>query len=309
MTLKNDAAENVFLSQQLTYFEKTLYSELRPANKSRKLIPTDFNIPSGAKSIAYDVYSEFGNAAIVGSDPTDIPLVGVKATRSTGPVKTIANGYVITLEDIEAARFSGIPLDTMLPMKAREVLLRKEDSLAFAGDAVHGLDGFNLSSLDNEVVATVSGATTWAAKLAAGDGAYAVIADIAEAANEIMNEVGDQEELYADTIVMPPVQFGLLARTPMPGNPATTVLQFVLSTDPHIKNIEPWSKLTASGTGSADQFIMYRRDPSVVRMRIAMDVEQRPPEARGFGYQINLRSKFGGVHWYQPLAARKRYGI
>lgn len=303
------AAENVFLTQQLQYLEKTLYSVLRPANKARKLIPTDFSIPRGAKSVAYDVYEEYGNAEIVGSNPSDIPMIGVKASRVTGPVKTIADGYIITLDDIEGAQLSGVPLDSMLPQKAREILLRKEDALAFSGDATHGLDGFNLSSLDNEVVATVSGATTWAAKLAAGDGAYAVIADIAEAANEIMGDVKDQEELYADTLVMPPVQFGLLARTPMPGNPASTVLQFILSTDPHIKNVEPWNRLTGSGTGSADQFILYRRDPSVVRMRIAMDVTQEPPEKKGFSYIINLRSKFGGVHWYQPLAARKRYGI
>lgn len=303
------AVVNAFLSQQLQYLEKTLYSVKRPKNKSRILIPTDFNIPRGAKSVAYDTYEDYGTAAIVGSDPTDIPLIGVKATRNTGPVKTLADGYNITLDDIEAAQMSGVPLDTMLPEKARQILLRKEDALAFAGDSDHGLDGFNLSTLDNEVVATVSGATTWADKLLAGDGAYAVITDIAEAGNEIMTDVGDNEELYADTLLIDPFNFGLIARTPMPGNPATTILRFILDTDPHIKNVESWSKLTTSGTGSTKQFFLYRRDPSVVRMRIAMDVEQRPPQEKGLGYFVALRSKFGGVHWYQPLAARKRYGI
>jgi hypothetical protein len=112
-----------------------------------------------------------------------------------------------------------------------------------------------------------------------------------------------------DTLLLPVDQYTYIASTPRSANSDTTILEYFLTKNPFIQNVDHYYKLGGAGAGGTDRMFAYRRDPDVMTLEIPQDFEQFPPQEEGMEFNVYCHERFGGVIIYYPLATLFADGI
>lgn len=299
--LRLDARESGILARQLEYIKTKTYDVRYAALKARKFIPPSSDAPSGADSITYRSWDMMGMAKVISNFADDLPMVDAFCTETTTPVKSIADGFQYSIQDLRAVAMSGQKLDTARASAARRVIEQGVDEVAAFGLPEAGMPGF-LNHPNIPLVSPLVG--TWSSATA-----IQILSDMYELSAAV--HIATKETFDSDTMLLDSVSFKKVASKPASDTiPDRTILQVFMDTDPYIKNVDQWLKLdTANAAGTGPRIMAYARDPEVVQLEIPQEFEQFPPQARNLAFVISCHLRIGGTVVRYPLALSYMDGI
>jgi hypothetical protein len=308
-------ANSIFLKEQLDYiFNEVVrqdFPDLQMA--SGALIPITNQVDYRAETFSYSLFSAVGEAKILANASTDVPLVNAYVQKKMGIIRTLVDGYEISLEDLEAAQFAGMNISAEMGIVARRVIEEGIDKIGYAGAAENSLLG--LTTLPNVIRETSpnngntnggTNSTRWIHKTP--EQIYLELVDFLTRMRQATRGIEQP-----DVLLMPQEQYDRIAAIVYPANTDNTLLNFFLTTQrasaTGIKEIVPVQMLAGLGTGGSDLMIGYQRNPSKIRYEIPLDFEQRPPEQVVFSTRVVCRSRVAGIVNLKPMSIRFYEGI
>lgn len=307
----------LFLREQLEHVQSVVVEQDFPERlvSSGELVPVSTELPAGAETYSYKIMTAVGEAAILANGADDIPIVSAFTEKRTGEIKTIVDGYEYTIEDLEAAQFSGMNLDTSMGVIAREIIEAKLDALGYDGDSSHNLLGLlNHPNVPSGTVAADgnqnggTNSTRWIHKTAAQ--IYRDLSAFGRSPRVATNGVE-----FFDTIALPEEEYELISETPYPETSATneTILSFYLKTQAAnpkgVRRVISVPYLAGKGAGGTDLMIGLRKMESKIKYHLPLDFTQEPVQVRNLSYRVPCRARTGGMQLVKPLSMGYRSGI
>ncbi len=300
-----DAGENAFFARDLEYKIPEMLKFEHGRISARTVFPIDRRAGPGAEVITLRQMTQVGVARITTDYGNDIQLAEVFTEETKTNVRSITAAVQNTIQEIRAAALAGRSLDSDKTEAAREAMLRKENQIAWQGDATHGLAGlFTDTNIPRFTVPTGVGGVTWALKT--GD---EMVADMGLTVNPIASNTRGVEA--ATHLLIPRAQYNLAAEARLDGIDATA-LEYFAKVSPYIagmENIIPVDDIAGLGDAGVDTLIAYDKNPSKIVMNIPLDIEQFPPQLRDMVARTIYHMRNGGVLVKKPLSLRIGQGI
>ena len=299
-----DANEGIFFARQLEYVKSRTYDIKRVPLNAMRLLPVSTETPEGATTITYRQYDGVGMAKIIANYANDLPRADVTGKEFTSPIRTIGDAYGYNTQEVRSAMFAGVPLESrkaMMAVRAQEELV---NSLAFTGDADHGLPG--LISNTNIPEVTIAADGTGASKTFASKTADKIVRDV----NALINKVITQSKGVhrVNQVWMPVEQYALIATTQNSAASDTTILEFLQKVHPGV-SFEQVVELDGAGAGGADRMYAFEMSAENITLEVPMMIKQLTPQQQGLEFVVPVESRFGGVICYYPLSASFADGI
>jgi hypothetical protein len=300
-----DAAENAFLSRQLKHMIPGVFMREYAKINARTIFPVYFANDPGADEIGYEYVEEYGEAEIVTDYGTDAPLAETRTTEHFVKVRSIWAAAQWSIQEIRAASKAGTNLSERKAGAARDIMIRKENQLAFNGDARFGIIGLFTqaagtapASIPRDTAGGTIAAQTAAENL---DMLHALANDTADATNDIESP---------DTLALPPAQYDVVSTQKLGTlGQSPTVLSDFLEHSPHIRQVLRVRELAGAGSGGEDVAMVYERNIQKVRLNVALDLEQMPPERKGMAVKVTYHMRSGGLTVTRPLSIRLLEGV
>lgn len=301
-----DAGTNFFFARQLEYIIPEMLEFEHGRISARTVFPIDRRAGPGAETIILRQMTKVGSARIVTDYANDIPLADVFTEETTSNVRSIAEAAQWSIQEIRNSKLANMNLDRDKTDAAREDILRKENLIAWEGDATHGLAGFFTdTNIPRFTVPTGVGGVTWALKTGAE-----MVLDMNLTVNPISENTNGVEA--PDTLLIPRAQYNRAITTRMETGTDTTALRFFAENSPYIsgmENIIPIDDIAGLGTAGVDTLIAYEKKANKLVMNIPLDLEQFPPQVRDMVTKVIYHERFGGVLIKKPLSIRIGQGI
>lgn len=297
-----DANETAALARQLEHIKARTYDVKYPAFKARKFIPVNSDTPSGAETITYRQWDQYGMAKVVANAADDLPLVDVVAKEFSSKVKSLGDGYTFSIQDLRASAMMGVALDQQRANAARRAVEMAIDEIAAFGLPEAGIQGF-LNHPNVPLVAVDFGNWDDPARTAAE-----ILADLNKLVNSIVTTT--REIHVPDTLILDTESFALLASKAVGSDLDRTILQVFLNTNPYIRNVDQWHKLDrADAAGTGPRIVAYVRDPEILQLEIPQEFEQFPPQARNLAFVVPCHARIGGTVIRYPLGMAYMDGV
>jgi len=305
--MRLDANTLAFFERELTHVKAKTYDVKYPTLKfaEGQIIPINSDVGPGKENINYKQYDEVGIAKIVRSYANKLPRADVKGKEFTARVYTMALEYAYSIDEIEAAQVSGVPLDQKKANATRKGTMQLIENLAFSGDDEYNIPGFNTNPNMTETVIPADG--TGSSKTFASKTPEQILRDLNDVANTPFDVTRGIE--YADTLLLPNEQYSHIASTPRTTTSDTTILNYFLENNPWIKHVEPVHQMKGAGAGGTDRMISYRKDPDCLTLEIPVPYEQLEVQKQGLEFVVPTRARIGGVLFYYPLSMSYADGI
>jgi hypothetical protein len=304
-----------FLIQQTTYIEPEVYKVRYPDVQYAQLIPVDTSANEWAKSVTFFSMDQAGKAAWFHHMAKDIPMADVSREKFESTIQMAAIGYGYSLEDLgQAMMIPGLNLSADRAQAAKRAYEEFVDDVALRGDSTKNFLGLlNHTSVDVSSAAAVGNgnSTTWDDKT--GD---QVAADINAAITGMYTATLTIE--IADTILLPIAAMTSLAtrRMTTDGGTDTTIMAWLAKNNVYTAQtgqpltIRAVRGLETAAAGGNGRMIVYRRDPSVLKMHIPMPHRFLPVWQTGpMFYEVPGIFRLGGLEIRRPKAVRYVDGI
>lgn len=298
-----DADGAAFFARQLEQIENRIYKKKYPELKARQVIPVDNQGGEWTDKLTYRVFDVQGEAKIINSyNSTDIPLVNLSAKEVSVQARYIASAFSYTVMEIARAQHAGVPLGNELAIAARDFIERKIDSIAWHGDADHGLNGLldNGNIPKSNAANGANGTPEWSTKTP-GE----ILFDILDAFADVQELTKEVET--PDNLALPTAQYNLLLQ-PRSTTSDTSIIKWIVENVPFLngrmENITSVPKLKGAGTNDVDMMIVYRKDPEKLVLSIPMDILIEPPEKRDLSFKSIMRSSTAGTIVRYPLSLK-----
>lgn len=271
-----------FVVNQAAYIEPQVYNMVYPAIQYQRLVPVDTSAPEFAQSVIYYSADKYGKADWINGNADDIPMVGSERSKYASQIHTAAVGYGFGWEEVRYAQMVGVNLAAEDAITARRAYEELVDGVALRGDAAKGLKG-----LVNQTGLT----TTAAAAIWTGATDAQILSDLN---NALMRSItGTNYTSRASTVLMSPERYLLLASRVF-GTTQITLLDWLRQNNVYTAQtgqplqIEAVMGLSTAGASANQRMVVYRNDPSVLKMHIPMPFRFLP------AYQD------GPMHWVVP---------
>lgn len=307
--LRLDAKFTAALDQQLEFVKAQTYDVQYPQMKARRLFPVSNEADSGAETITYWQWDEYGMAQIISNYADDLPMVDALAEKFSVPVHSLGDAYQYSVQDLRRSAMSGNQLDVRRARAARRGVELKLEDLAAIGDAKGKLKGaLNHPNIPVLTAANDGTATEWVTGRATPKTAALIQKDIHDCVDSVRTTT--LEVWSPDTVLLSTTEFGYISQTPVGADNQTTILRSFLANSPYVTNVDSWYKLnTADAAGTGPRMMVYPRDPEVMTFEIPQEFEQFPPQARNLAFVVPCHARVGGIILYYPLAAVYMDGI
>ena len=231
----------VFLQHQLKAVQNKAFQQTFPALKARQFIPVN-RVDAGAEAISTTVWENFGSAKIISADANDLPSVYTGQKEVLSRIVTLGCHFQYNVIDLKRAAKAKIPLNAKMATTARAVIEAKVDALACEGDGTSGLYGLanNPEIEENKVKLTnwFKGDTGSVPAKSSKE----MLDDIFQMVNDVIERTNDS--FLADTLLLPVQHYAYLSQTPYGNSSTVTLLNYILSNNPYIKNIDSWTRLS-----------------------------------------------------------------
>lgn len=300
-----DADLTMFFSRELEYIKAKTYDVQYPELLARRLFPVDSSADPGASTLTYQSYDHLGIAKIIRSYANDLPNVSVVGKEFVRRIYSLGVAYGYSIQDIRAARYAGKPLEQRLANAARRQYMYAENQLAFFGDATTEIPSFVNNANINSVTIKLNAAGSsklWINKTP--DEIIEDVSDLVSAIRDVSNGVETP-----NTMLLPEAQYTLIATTPRSTVSDTTILEFILKSNPFISEVIPVFNLKGTATGGLDCAIVYDRNPDKLTLEIPQDFEQFPVQEKGLMYEVPCHARTAGVILYYPKSVAQGNGI
>ncbi|MED4455911.1 DUF2184 domain-containing protein [Metabacillus fastidiosus] len=291
---------SVLRPQDLQAIDSKIYEPHKEELKARNIFSLKTDIPAGAETYAYDVFTRSGAAKILAPGATDIPLVDADLDRHTVNIYSIAAAINISVQELRQAQMAGVTVETVKVDTARKAIAEKENRIAFIGDKAHNIKGLTATT-GIQVYAVPAGAkasTKWADKTP-----DEIVADIRKAKNKVNKLNGHT----ADTLLITPDSFELL-ETPFNEFTKQTVLEYIQS-QRWFSRIEVLNDIKGQGTAGSECFVVLDSSPAVVELGIPMDITRHPQEYTFPNYKVPFEQRTTGLIVRYPMAIVRGEGI
>jgi hypothetical protein len=285
--------QSVFLKQQLNHVLNLAFQETFPALKARTFIPVNRSIPPAAETVSARIWDTYGEAKVLNPNSDDFPSVSVGQREAFAPIKSLGCFFEYSVLDLRRSELAGTGLDGKLATAARQTIESKIDKLAVDGDERFGIKG-----LCNQGITKHELGKWFDDKGKALKPPEQMLTDINQLVSIIAEDTNNV--LLPDTLLLPVKHFAFLAQTPFSANSQVTILNYLLSNNPYIKNIDSWVHLK-------NQCVVYPRTPQALEMYLPLEFEMLEPQAVGMNIRIHCHARFGGVQVYTPKACA--YGV
>ena len=288
--------QTVFLKQQLNHVLNMAFQETFPALKARNFIPVNRSIPQAAETVSARIWDSYGEARILNANADDFPSVSLGQREAYAPIKSLGCFFEYSVLDLRRSELAGTGLDAKLATAARQTIESKIDKLAVNGDERVGVKGL----CNHEGITRHDLGRWFDDKGKALKPADQMLADI----NLLVSTIAEDTNniLLPDTLLLPVKHFAYLAQTPFSTNSQVTILNYLLSNNPYIKNVDSWVHLK-------DKCVIYPRTPQALEMYLPLEFEMLEPQAVGMNIRIHCHARFGGVQVYTPKACAYGAGI
>lgn len=304
-TLIREDADGIFLARELDYVKSRAYDVKYATLSGMRVIPVATDTPNWAETITYRMWDEVGMAKIIANYADDLPRVDVFGKEYSSRVRTLGDAYGYNLQEIEAARGVGKPLDSMKSRVARNMIDRKLNQIIWTGDEDSGLQGAithpNITRAPVEDGA--NGDSDWNSKT--GPEMYA---DVANAIVGIAD--GSQQMHRANRVVLPGGKLTKLQTTffDVSGMDGRTVFSALQQNFPGVTfdTAEEFAGISAGGTSA---MMVGEFDDTNMVHEFVQPFRQLPPQVRNLEWVINCLARTGGVVVRYPLAFAILEGI
>lgn len=302
-----DTGENAFFERDLEYKIPEMLKFEHGRISARTVFPIDRRAGPAAEVITLRQMTQVGVARITTDYGNDITLAEVFTEETKSNVRSITAAVQNSIQEIRAAAMANMPIDREKTDAAREAMLRLENTIAWQGDAVHGLAGFftdgNIPRFD--VPVGVSTDPEWSTKTGAE-----MVLDMNLVVNPIAENTNGVEA--ANTLIIPRAQYNLAHTTRMETGTDTTALNYFVNNSPYIASMAdviPVDDIAGLGDSGKDVLIAYDKNPSKLVLNIPLDIEQFPPQERDMVIRRIYHMRNGGVLIKKPLSIRIGEGI
>lgn len=290
--------------------EEILYLDMR----YDEWLPVKTNIPEGAQTYSYRVVDRHGRGKFINREGNDAG----SATVTVGNVP-YAIGYAgiqaeWTLEDLRAAIFGGIGLDTETIKAAMDGCMDHIEQVAIDGDPVTGA-GYGFKGITNLDGVT----TTSASKLISamtGDELVAFVQLQVSALIEATNTIFPRRIGRVMALYLPTAQYNIVSTLPYGDNRDKTAWDFVSVRNAWTERtgapleLREVIELDGAGAGATDRMIVgFPEEDRVWEM--AMPISPRVITTNNMGFRIcaPIEYKISGVNLKRPAGVRYVDGI
>lgn len=312
-----DAVDTAWFLRQLESIDETPYDELLPGLLGRRYIPAISNVDEWANVYTYRMFSKKGHAKPISRNADDLPRVTITGAEHSRTIKEIGLSYGWTVSEIQRAARNRVPLDTATVEAARAATDYQIDTMLAFGDADLGIEGLlDLSAVDTPLtpVAKTSGAT-WAANAATDPGK--IIQDISAITMELFTKLKQADfgpnnappGFLKWCLLLPTDAYGAIATAPRSSTSDTTILEFVMRTNPWLESVEPWYHCDAAGGSSSGRVVAFPRRPEWGGALVPQDMTPLGPQERNLEIVVPTRASCGGVVCRYPVATEYMDGV
>lgn len=287
-SFRNDANETLVFARKLESLFSRVYEEKHSAQlKGRLLVPTNSEVDPAARTFAYQMGSEVGEARIISDYADDLPTVEGYAKEYAGKIASLGASFSVSIMELRHAALAGIQLESKKAIGVKKAIDRKIDQLICTGDSSVGFSGF----ATHASVPSASGLTgNWGTATPAQ-----IQADIEKICLQLFtNAAGTIPEARSITLVVDSATYARLATLRLDSFNTTTVLQYVLGSIPMLANIEVWERLATANAG-ARRVVAYVKDSENLEAVIPQEFEMLPMQAKSLAYSIPCHARYGGV--------------
>lgn len=355
-----------FVQTEIQYLEPEIYRIEYPELTYSRVIPQN-QVTSGAQQVAYDIYDRAGEAELITSGSKNIPRATTGKLRKYRGIYEYGQAAAYTLMELNSARMANLPLEARELEAARYGVQIRMNKLAYFGDEkipetdIYGL--FNNSevgvfvngvdtALGVPVVtdqAVAPSPATWQNAIAAAGTDQTKIVNVAQAIQEQINYMFAQINVKslgvetADTLLLPRLQYNLIATTVISSFTQETVLSRVIKNSPYLQseadiivvNETAYTEAVQGADGSStpfglaadrtaflsggtaptqpnlDQDCMFalKRDPHKLKFHVATPFQFLAPQVTNFEFLINGYTSTAGTLTYYPLSQAQFFGI
>lgn len=304
---------SLFIRQQLEYVQNQVVEQDFPEMMmiSGQIIPISNELPAGAQTYSYRLFTKLGSAKIIASGAEDLPEVSAFMEKRTGYIRTLANQYSFSWEDMLHAEYANTPIDATLAITAREIMEQKADLLGYDGDSDFNLLG--LLNHPNVPTYTVlndgnsnggTNSTKWIHKTNAQ-----IYRDLTQFARETKVQTKYAES--PDVIALPPTEYDIVTTTVYGTTSDRTILEIFLDSQRKsrggVQDVIPLPYLEGKGPGGTNVMTSFRRRPEKIKYHIAQDFTQHPVDKDGLRYTTPCTMRVGGVQCLKPMSLRYAY--
>lgn len=292
-----------FLVGELERLDMTLHDPLASVTWGRDIdLREDVTIADEVSSFTLSIYGSQGSLgtgqtvtgtgtsgkAWLDKNSNQLPTISLDLNKQTFALTPWAIELKYTILELESAAKIGRPIDQQ---KYEGLQLKHQmdiDEMVYAGDGALGYLGLvnNTQVGYNTAVATVSGNTTWSAKILAGS--YdAVTADVNTLLDAVWKNSG--YAMIPDRVLLPPDDYGLIATQKVSTAGNVSIMKYIQENNVYTRatgrplQIYPlkWCMGAGSGgtllTGGAGHDIMVAYTKDKKRVRYPMTLLQRTP--------------------------------
>ena len=303
----NDADGTVFFKRQLEAIKTETYDQVYADLAYRSIFPITNNTPPGATSIVWRSWDRVGMAKVINAYAKDLPRVDKHAKEYSSPIRTVADAFGYSVDEIESAQLVGMNLPGDKAEVARRAVEEKQNAIAFYGDDESGLPGLlnNANIPRGDVPAGGGGDTEWADKTG-----KEIAADINDACNDMFALTKQKER--PNTLLVPTAQWSLINSEDYKAESEKTIAQYIVSNSPYITSLDsiiPVNELAGAGTAGVDIFVVYNRDPRKLELEIPLEFLIMAEQLVGLEYTVPCRARYGGLIVRYPLSISIREKI
>ena len=330
-----------FLESQIAIIEAEIYDKVYPEIQYPELLPVISSGNEWAKTLTFMHRDRVGQANWFNARGDAMPLADVTRGQASQTIEMAAIGYDYSLEEIAQAQQLGIPLDQEKADSARRAYEEFVDEVAFFGDASKGWKGLvnqtpraSFSDLDTndadagavraDSVDNGTGGTGVENRYWVNKTGIQIAKDFNDAISGIWSDTKKIE--MADTVLLPVKEWAYIATEPFnTDNPNYTILEHVQRTNVYtaqtgqpitIRAINGLEDAGTAGTttpnvvASSARMVVYKRDPSVVRLHIPMPHRFLEPfKVSQIVWEVGGIFRLGGVEVRRPATLRYVDGI
>ena len=293
-----------FLESQVNRIERQAYMIRYPEIQYPKLVPVVRTGPEWIRGITYYSQDITGRAEFLAGRANDIPLADVTRDQHDVTVEMAGIGYDYSMEELQQARMiPGRNLTADKAIAARRAAEEFIDNLVLNGDADHGWDGLiNNANVTNQTAATAQWQTL------TGNNVDGIIRDI----NNLLSGLWTSSRTVemADTLLLPPSAWSLLANQPRSQHTDMSILEWVRRYNLYTAQtgnplmIQVVRGLEDAGASNVGRAIAYRRDPEVLRLHMPMPHRFLAPQRWIMRYIVPGILRLGGLEIRLPGAMR-----
>ena len=299
-----------FLIGELERLDQTLHQPLASVTWSRDIqLREDVSIADELSSFTNSTFAAAGGTspngkAWIGKDANAITGIQLDIGKTANPLTLWGMQLGWTIPELESAQKLGRPVDqqkfTGMQLKHNMDI----DEQVYIGDATLGVPGLLTSSA---VTASNAVTGTWSTATPAQ-----ILADV-NAAIEA-NWAASAYAICPDKLLLPPVQFSLLASTLVSTAGNISVLEFVKnnsicnSINGRPLDIQPSKWLTGRGASGKDRMVAYTNSQNYVRFPL-VPLQRTPLEYRGIHQLTTYFGRLGVVEFVYPETVNYTDGI